>query len=256
MLNQPYYYYRTLRKIITAFGSLFNGIQMVTYNYDLNPPQMLNSITVPLTYEGKETYVTRLFSDPTALLGVQKALPSMTYDWVGMRYNAARKQSSYVTNQIFNNSSGATQQYLAVPYDLQFEVNLYVRNFEDGAQIIEQIIPLFTPDYTIAVKYLTSGSNFISQNMPIVFENIRYLNDYEGTAGKVRYITWTLDFNVQALFYGPLPQQGLIDDVIINLRDSYTGNLDASVSVSQANANANIVTVITETANVWGVSNT
>ena len=48
--------------------------------------------------------------------------------------------------------AGYKTQYNPAPYDFDFNLYLYVRNIEDGTQIIEHILSYFTPDYTIKLK--------------------------------------------------------------------------------------------------------
>ena len=40
---------------------------------------------------------------------------------------------------------------MPVPYDVSFELNVFVSNSDDGLQIIEQILPYFQPDYTVTM---------------------------------------------------------------------------------------------------------
>ena len=42
-------------------------------------------------------------------------------------------------------------QYLPVPYDVGFELNVFTATSDDGLQIIEQILPYFQPDYTVTM---------------------------------------------------------------------------------------------------------
>lgn len=240
MLGYQPFYWQTIRKIITVFGALFNGIEMV--KYDPSTRVELGRITVPLTYEGKETFVTRLNADPTLTKGMQIVLPAMTYEFKNMQYAADRKVSSFVKNKILGTGQSNLLQYsLATPYDLLFDLNLYVRNMEDGLQIIEQIVPFFAPDYTVSLKYLITATDWVSEDLPIVLEEIQFDNDYQGAAGSVRQINWTLTFKVKALFYGPIPNNSnIIKEVIVNLRDYNSGNTQAVIDLTVNPPTANI----------------
>ena len=231
------FYYRTTRKCINALGALLNGIEMVAY--DANTQLEIKRVTVPVTYEGKETFVTRLEGDPTALKGSQINLPQMTYDLTSVTYEANRKLSPYIKNQAINNSNTTSWFQLAVPYVLTFDVNLYVRNQEDGMQIIEQIIPFFAPDYVISLKYIdvnANNSSFIVEQLPFTLEDISYENSYEGPQGSVRMVTWTLRIAAHMLYFAPVPSANVIKEVIINFRNENTPN-------------GNILAVVTDTVN-------
>ena len=252
MLGHDSFYHQSIRKVIIAFGSLFNGIELV--KYDQESRAELGRQTVPLTYEGKETFMTRLEGDPELNKGIQTNLPVMTYEMMGLKYDPSRKQSPFLRTKFVQTGSTASSIPLASPWNMFLDVNLYVRNMEDGLQIIEQIIPFFTPDYTVKLKYLTSGNNYISYDLPITLEDLNFNNSYEGPAGSVRSITWTLNFSAKMFIFGPVAKNGkVIKDSIIHIRDYDSGNLTATIEsiVSPITANVtdayNVITTITET---------
>lgn len=256
MLGMPPYYNRTLRKIVATFGAIFNGIEILKMNYDTG--EELQRITVPIKYEGKEDWLTRLYEDPEATRGTQINLPSMTWQMTGLKYRADRRQSPFKPAQLSQTGNSAIQVYTAAPYDIFFEVYAYVRNMEDGYQIIEQILPVFSPEYSVTLKYLINENNYISQDLPFVLESVDYSDQYEGASGSVRIITWTLQFSAKAYFYGPQPPVGVITDSIINLRNedssNNSNNIEVVINTTIDPANANVTdswsanTVITETA--------
>lgn len=242
MLGMSPYYNRTLRKIIAAFGAIFNGIEIIKFDYTTTPATELQRVTVPIKYEGKEDWLTRLYEDPDATRGVQVSLPSITWHMTNLRYRQDRRQSPFKAAILTESGNTATQVYNAAPYDIFFELYIYVRNMEDGYQIIEQILPVFSPEYSVTLKYVVDGNNFISQDLPFVLENVEYSNQYEGASGSVRIITWTLQFSAKAYFYGPQPSTAIIDESIINLRTADTGS------------NSNIAATITTTVNPIGAN--
>jgi hypothetical protein len=67
MLKQKHFYNRTIRKIVVAFGTLFNDIQVARYDKNGNQKEI---IKVPLNYGAKEKYLTRLTSDPTLVKSI------------------------------------------------------------------------------------------------------------------------------------------------------------------------------------------
>jgi hypothetical protein len=63
MLGNAPFYNRTIRKIVVAFGTVFNDIYLVRYTKDGLTAK--ETIKVPLNWGAKEKYITRLTSDPT-----------------------------------------------------------------------------------------------------------------------------------------------------------------------------------------------
>ena len=41
-----------------------------------------------------------------------------------------------------------------MPYDFNFSLSVFVKNADDGVQILEQILPFFTPEWTTTLKII------------------------------------------------------------------------------------------------------
>ena len=136
-------YNRIIRKLTVAFGDLFNNITLVRYNQDLTEQERF---LVPIAYASKEMYVMRLQGDPDLDKKVRITLPAMSYILNGITYDSSRKLNTNHRNFATTATGGIISQYNPVPYDFDFSLFLYVRNIEDGNQIIEHILPFFTPD--------------------------------------------------------------------------------------------------------------
>lgn len=209
-----YSYHKIIRKVIVAFGDMFNNIKLA--RYDANGVEQEHFL-VPLLYGGKEKYVSRLEGDPNLDKKVQITLPVMSYEMTDMSYDAGRK-----LNSNFKNISSHGEQntvlgvYNPVPFDFDFSLFAYVRNFEDGAQLMEKILPYFTPDYTISVNLLPEMG--IIKQLPIVLKSVSHENDYEGNYDSdVRRIIWTLNFTVKGYLYGPVSEPKIIRSSITNI---------------------------------------
>ena len=152
MLGNTHFYNRTIRKIVVAFGTMFNDIQLVRYTKD---GQTAKEVTkVPLSYGSKEKYLARITSDPNLTKSIATIVPRMSFDLVGMEYDSSRKQMSTLQNFAANNSTKFNSQYAQIHYNFDFTLSIYVRNTEDGTQILEQILPFFTPDFTVTIDFI------------------------------------------------------------------------------------------------------
>lgn len=240
MLGQQWFYYRTFRKVIAAFGAVFNDIQYAKYDYANN--KQLGIATIPLTYEGKETWLTRLQADPELTRGTQIPLPAMTYEWKTVRYAKERKQTGFLKGQFAQSNNTATQYKLGIPIDMGFELNLFARNIEDGAQVAEQIVSMMAPQYTVKLKYLVSGNVFVSENLPIILQEFNKDSEYEGPQGTIRMVTWTFLFNVQTFLYGPQPVTNVIKSVSIDFFSEMPGTANANAPVAIITSNVNPIT--------------
>ena len=211
-----YTYHRTIRKVVIAFGNLFNEIKLS--RYDDNGVEQENFL-VPIVYGGKEKYVSRLDGDPELDKKVQITLPIMSFEMTNMTYDAARKLNTNMKTTAHSGQSGSTLAvYNPVPFDFEFSLFAYVRNIEDGAQLMEKILPYFTPDYTVNVNLVPEMG--IVKQLPVILKSVTNEVDYEGDYNsKVRNVIWTLTFTVKGYLYGAIKEPKIIRTAITNILD-------------------------------------
>ena len=214
MLQNPHFYNRTIRKIVIAFGTMFNDIEIIRYMKDGTPKERFK---VPLSFGPKEKYLTRILSDPNLTKSVATTLPRISFNLDAMTYDSSRKQISTLKN--FSNSNDVFKgQYVPVPYDFTFTMSIFVRNIEDGTQIIEHILPFFAPDYTLKLNLIPEMG--IVKEIPVHLKNTNYEVTYEGaSSNETRIIIWTLNFTVKGFVYGPVSEPKIIKSSITNIFD-------------------------------------
>ena len=194
MLGNDHFYNRTIRKVVVAFGTMFNDIHVVRYNK--TGTTEYEKFKVPLNYGSKEKYLVRLASDPTLTKSIATTVPRISFDLTGMTYDASRKLPSTVRNFAQETSTSVKTQFVPVPYDFQFSLSIYVRNTEDGTQILEQILPFFTPDFNVTIDFIPSmGKKY---DMPVILNSVSNEVDYEGDFMNTRLIIWNLEFTAKA----------------------------------------------------------
>ena len=244
MLGNNHFNNRTIRKIVASFGTLFNDIITVRYN---KAGVEQDRFKVPLTYGSKEKYMTRIMSDPTLTKSIATIVPRISFNLEGLSYDTSRKQVTTLQNFSYSTNSGLKTQYAPVPYDFNFSMSIYVRNTEDGTQIIEQILPFFTPDFTVTVDFIAEmGKNY---DMPIILNSVNTSTEYEGDLSSTRLIIWDLDFTVKGYIFPPVKsnQKGLIGawsstanaygSVITNIYTDNQKKTAQKVAVDYANGN-------------------
>lgn len=221
-------YNRIIRKLVTGFGNLFDNITLLRYNPDLSEAQRM---LVPIVYAAKEMYVRRLEDDPNLDKKVQTTLPRMSFEMTGLTYDATRKQNTNIKN-FAKTTTGVVSQYNPVPYNFDFNLYLYVRNIEDGTQIIEHIIPFFTPDYTIKLNLIPELGTV--KEVPIILNSASQEIDYEGAGRTVetRMVIWTLNFTVKGFIFGKISDTGLIRNSITNILNSITAEDTVAFSMN------------------------
>lgn len=208
-----YFYHSLTRTSVIIFGSLFDNIYIV--RKDKTTDIEIERFKVPIIFSPKEKYVTRLFSDPDLMRANQITLPRMSFDITNFGYDPKRKQNSLLKIAKEDTPYQVTSQYVGVPYDLTFELDIYARNIDDGTHIVEQILPYFSPEYTLTAETIPSLG--FRKDIPIILENVVHHVNYEGDRDSVRYVNWTLTFSMKMFYYGPVSNPKIIRKVITNI---------------------------------------
>ena len=224
MLSNAHFYHKLIRKYVVLFGNMFNNILLVRQDKDNNAE--IERFKIPILYAPKEKYYARLQSDPDLQRELQVSLPRLSFEMTGLTYDATRKQNSLLKAAAANTSTKATMQYIGVPYDLSFELNLYTRNIDDGAHVVEQILPYFNPDYTITTNLIPEIG--FERDIPIILKSVRNNIEHEGNFDAIRFVTWTLEFTMKVHFFGPVSTPKIIRKIDTNIYNDprlTTGNI-------------------------------
>jgi len=231
MLGNANFYNRTIRKIVVAFGTVFNDLYLVRYTKDGVTAK--ETIKVPLNWGAKEKYITRLTADPSLTKSIATALPRISFEMTGMSYDSSRKLPTTVRNFSANNSTSVKTQYVPVPYNFDFSLSIYVRNTEDGTQILEQILPFFTPDFSVTVDFVPAMDP--KYDMPIILNSVSNEVDYEGDMMATRMIIWNLEFTAKSHIWPPVKTGKVITTANTNLYIQPNSLLEQQVYVDFAN---------------------
>ena len=221
MLGQQFYH-ETTRKVVVAFGTLFNGITLVRKD---NSGTIQQSMKVPLAYGPRQKYLVRLADDPDLSKSTAVTLPRIGFEIAGISYDPARKLQRV---QKFKKVKGAKAsqldtQYMPVPYNIDFELYILSKQSDDALQIVEQILPYFPPDYTVTINDNTDMG--IKRDVPVILNSIAYEDDYQGDFASRRAIIYTLSFTAKFYLYGPVTSSKVIKTVQV---DQYTDMPDQS----------------------------
>jgi hypothetical protein len=232
MLGNAQFYHRTIRKMVVTFGTLFNDIEIVRYTQAGAPKEKLK---IPLSYGAKERYLTRLTSDPNLIKTIGTLVPRMSFNLENLEYDVSRKQISTLRNFSTDTASTVKTQFVPVPYNYEFSLSIYVRNTEDGTQILEQILPFFTPDFSVVVDFIPSMNQ--KYTVPIILNSVSSTVDYEGADvdGTTRLIIWDLNFTAKSFIWPPVKTGDIITRANTQLFIDLTNKSEQKAYVDLAN---------------------
>jgi hypothetical protein len=158
----------------------------------------------------------------------------MAFEMTGLTYDPLRAIS--VNTELFDHQNSNTSRTVRwTPYNFDFNLSIFVRNTEDGTQIVEQILPYFSPDYTITVDYI--GFDDLKLDIPIILDSVSQEADYEGLPETTRVLTWNLNFTMKGYLFGPISDISLIRKVTANTYDTIMGDGSQKLLLSNGSGN-------------------
>lgn len=213
MFGQPFYH-NTLRKIVASFGAIFANIYVVKRGENSTE---LERLKVPLAYGPAERYLVRTLEDPELNRNFAIKLPRMSFQISSIEYDSQRKLNTIKKNAapISNVPGDVIRQYQGVPYKIGMELNIISKYINDANQIIEQILPWFTPAFTITINSIPEME--YKDDVAIVLNSVALQDNYDDDWTARRDIIWTLTFDIKAMFYGPMVNKELITTAITDV---------------------------------------
>lgn len=208
------FYHELLRKYIIMFGNLFNDIQVNRYDASNN---LTTSLRVPINYGPRDKALSRLDSNPDLIPQYAMILPRLSFEMTSMNYAPSRKLNT-VDRKVYQSDTDGTRlkyQYNPVPYDIMMALSIMVKNADDGAQILEQILPYFTPEWTTTMNMIPEMN--IKQDIPVVLQGVSTEDTYEGNFEQRRALIHTLDFVIKGYFYGPVRTKEVIRSAQVDI---------------------------------------
>jgi hypothetical protein len=221
MLNGNVFYHGTIRKNIVAFGRLFSDIYIDRKVGDSVNGTTAQRLQIPLAYAPKEKWIVRLDSDPNLENNTYTTLPRMSFEITSYNYDSSRKTNRM---QQIRSGTGTNQSavYTPVPYNLDMSLYILTKTQEDGLQILEQILPTFTPEYTLSVNTIPGMG--IQNDTPIILNSVQVEDNYDGSFQDRRFVMHTLNFQMKLNLYGAVNDKSVITQVNANIgtNENYT----------------------------------
>ena len=278
-------YWNTIKDNVIAFGDTFNNI---TIKRNLGNNEY-KEIKVPIAYSNGSKYIERYLrrgDDPTNIKDqINITVPRLGFKLVDLRYDPERrinrchkilvysdlnlsenvseltlemistdKLEEYTTNE-------AMSLYTPVPYILNFELYVLTNMEEDSNQIIEQILPKFTPDHNIGVTYTFGPASKTSQSYyrgrakivldsPLTLEGFSKVDSYDGTfETKSRTILHTFTFSLRCKFFRDFNRERIIKILDFNFLENNMVDLSISKKLFAMPTNDKLVIDMSDTTN-------
>ncbi len=208
MLGQTFYH-QTIRKYVVLFGTLFNDLNIEKKNSSGN---VVSRQKVPIAYGPKQKFLTRIRQDPNIDRQVAIQLPRMGFEMTSITYDPIRKLNSVgkvIGRATASEGKGTLRKmFNPVPYNMDFQLFVFVDNAEDGTQILEQILPFFTPEFNVSINAVSDLG--IKLDVPISINSASLEDSFDGEFSARRTLIWTIDFFMKGFLYPDIKGGGKI----------------------------------------------
>lgn len=225
MLGATTFYHGSLRRYIAAFGLLFDDF---TIDREDSGGSVIQQVKIPIRFGPKQMWYYRDTQDPHAgdvsnnggeinQLPIQAVFPAMAYEVTGISYIENKKGLSTIKNVALGTDNTTLKRtYNTIPVRIAFSLYIVAKNQVDGYMILEQILPFFTPDFTVRVKDETDLG--LIHDIPFVLQYpIGTEDNWNGDFNERREINWTLNFTCDGWIYGPVKVDKIITEAQIRM---------------------------------------
>lgn len=238
MLNNAVFYHGIIRKSIVAFGSLFSDIYIDRKQGDSISGTTIQRLQIPIAYAPKEKWLVRLEQDPNLENNTYTTLPRMSFEITGYNYDSSRKLGK-MNKMVCYKDGSSSDMYAPVPYNVDVSLYILTKTQEDALQIVEQILPTFTPEYTLSINAVPEMN--IIQDIPIALNSISVSDEYDGDFQTRRFVTHTLTFTLKLNIYGNVNTSKPIYTSTANISTDPNGHI-REIYVAEGNPTTGIVT--------------
>lgn len=226
MLNN-YFYHGTIKTITYGFGTLFNNINIKKTN---ESGDVVSVIKVPVRYGPTQKFLARLKQSPEDLNNpIQITLPRMSFEMSSLYYDSKRKASTTVSFLVPDETGdGIRKSFLPVPYVIGYNLYIMTKLTDDIWQIIEQILPYFTPSHSLTLNVVPDINE--KKDIYYTLNSIDINEDYEGDFSERVTFIYTLAFTADAWFYKPIDDTDVSGSVIENVSIGFVAGGPGSTS--------------------------
>ncbi len=223
MFSGTHFYNQTMKKAVAVFGTIFNNIKIVRLG--------ATEERVPIAYGPRKKFLARIQADTVAATDKSIAikLPRMSFEITSIDFDSGTKLNKF-NKRVLSVEGDTTKSNVvnqSVPYNVAIQLNIYAKNQDDALQIFEQILPTFTPEYTVTIKDMEGPGTLT--DVPIVLTGTSIQDDYEGDFQTRRTLIYTLDFNMKVKFTGSVSEGKIVRQIDANF---YTDTENRAVQKS------------------------
>jgi hypothetical protein len=205
-----YYYPKTLYRIQVAMLDRFNDIVVKRYSKN---GSVVETIDVPIfDWPRRKTDLSRNKTKTS-----YESLPKISVKFAGISYDSARQTNPsaerFWLDDAFNLDVNNTlkRDFEPTPYNFDYTVSIHTNSMSDFAQILEQILPYFTPNSFLEINEFTFLNIRRSIQMELVGISPDLPDEYSDDSNS--HANVELSFTLKGYMYKPVETTSLIEKI-------------------------------------------
>lgn len=215
-----HFYNHTIWKHVAAFADVFDNMEV--FVYDDARKNVVGRKKVPVILAPKEKVVSVLsVIDGTPKPEIDNVLPKMSIIWNDISWDSQRATGLKEKRKLaveFNDETGQRQKsYIdrqTVPYLFGLQLTIWTQYMDEAVQLLENILPFFTPDLHISIYERVTGQERKSK---VELESSTPNFVYELNEPDRRIIQFDLNFTMEVNLYTPITFEKQIEKVYITV---------------------------------------
>lgn len=218
MQHKNHYFYNIIRKTCIQFIDFFNDVTVARYN---DNDVITKYVKVPVKFapKTKQWYWSELRAHKDRR---DQIFPMISIDLDNVEYASDRQVNKNIKIPFLNDGNKTQTYFNPVPYDFTFNVQIASEYINDILQIVEQILPFFTPENYIRItvpELDITGLNPTDDGadkleLRVVYDGSQSDMPVELDEAGYRILLWTHTFKVQGYLFSPTQEVGTINKVI------------------------------------------
>lgn len=230
--SKEIYNHSAIRNVSVVFGSVFSNIHVRKYTKS-GDIDNTNTSLVPISYSSKEMYEMWVEESLRTVsansnLEINKKFPRLSFDMTSLSVNTERGMNTNIPiyGRTISSNGRTVKSRTPISYSFNYTLTIWAKNMDDSIQILDQILPVFTPE--ISIKLRESFRLNLVNDVKIVLNSVSKNDNYQ-TILENRLINWDLEFTVYADILPinteemSIIETTILDTIEVNSKDFYMG---------------------------------
>jgi len=205
---KTYYYYKALRKTIIQFLDMFNDIRIARYASDGSTVRSYIRVPLKLAPKEKVWYWINERKDDEIL-----PIMSVTLQTCDFASDRQVNKSAKIVKTTTLDQKTVSRFLNPVPYNFGFQLSIWALYMVDIDQILEQILPYFTPHTVTKINIPELDATL---DIKVIFQSCSPDVTFEMADEERRKLLWNLDFLVQGYLFQPVTDDEIVEQIITN----------------------------------------